>query len=506
MSTANRTIRGIGWSGASQALHILLQFTITTILARLLAPRDFGLLAMIVVVTGFLNLFRDFGLAPAIVQRKKLTDDHLSSGFWINVLTGVLLALVLIATIPVVARFYREPRLIPVATVLASTFVISAFGVIQTALLTREFRFKALGLIEILAVSTGGALSIFLAICGVGVWSLVWQQIVMSTVTVLLLWRCSSWRPRLVFTWGPARELLGFGLHLTAYNFINYFSRNLDSLLIGKFLGASPLGVYNLAYRLSLFPMTNLSNVIGRVMFPGLSAIQHDKARVRYAYLKATRYLATVTFPLLAGLFVIAPQFVLAVFGPQWKEAIPLVRILAVVGLMQSISCTVGWIYTSQGRTDTMLNWGLAATPLTLVAFLVGLHWNVKGIAAAYLVVNVLLAYPSFAIPFRLVNLQLVCFLPQFGAALLASVLMGLSVMGVDTLLRCLGVGPTGVLTVAIAFGAIVYLGIMSLLDADTLREAFQLVLSSSRRLSDDPRQTAHTAIGDSSRQDTVPP
>ncbi len=317
INLTTKTVQGVGWTGTSRIIRLLLQLGITALLARLLTPNDFGLLAMVFVFTNLVMIFRDFGLTAALIQRKGLTEEHLSSSFWINVLTGLLLALLLVVLAPAIAYFYGEDRLTTIIMVLASTFFISSFGIVQVALFTKELNFKPLAIVEILAVAISGIAAVVLAFSGFGVWSLVWYQVISSFVTVFFLWNFSSWRPKLLFRWQRVKELLGFGLNLTGFNLVNYFGRNLDNLLIGKFLGVNPLGFYNLAYRLLLFPLQNISSVTGRVMFPSFSAIQDDKSKVRYAYIKTTRYIATVTFPLMVGFLVVAPQFVIVIFGPQ---------------------------------------------------------------------------------------------------------------------------------------------------------------------------------------------
>jgi len=477
MNLTTKTIQGVGWAGISQITRLLLQLGITALLARLLTPNDFGLLAMVVVFTNLVMIFRDFGLTAALIQRKGLTEEHLSSSFWINVLTGLLLAFLLVVLAPAIAYFYRENRLTPVIMVLASTFFISSFGIVQIALFTKGLNFKPLAIIEMLAVAISGIAAVVLAFSGFGVWSLVWQQIISSFVRVIFLWSFSSWRPKLLFRWQRVKELLGFGLNLTGFNFANYFNRNFDNLLIGKFLGANPLGFYNLAYRLLLFPLSNISSVIGRVMFPSLSAIQDDKSKVRYAYLKATCYIAAVTFPLMMGLLVVAPEFIRVILGPQWERSIFLVQILALVGLVQSINTTVGWIYNSQGRTDIELRWGGFVAIILTVSFIIGLRWNVEGVAIAYAMATVLLTYPCLAIPFRLINLKISHLFKHLTLTLLATLGMGGIVFALRLFLKdSLEVSDLTTLILAVAVGVVSYAGLLFILDRALYREVSQLL------------------------------
>ncbi|HGE70256.1 TPA: hypothetical protein ENX78_05430 [Candidatus Poribacteria bacterium] len=224
---------------------------------------------------------------------------------------------------------------------------------------------------------------------------------------------------------------MGFGLNLTGFNVVNYFARHLDNLLIGRFLGSSELGVYSLAYRIMLFPLQNVSGVIGRVMFPALSVVQEDKAKVRDVYIRSTRLIAFVTFPISVVLLVLAPQFVRIVFGEKWERVIFIIQILSAVGLIQSIATTVGWIYQSQGRTDIMFKWGIFATTSAAVSFAIGLKWNIEGVAVAYAICSFLLLYPSLAIPFRLIGLKFRGYIMRLGSTIIATILMGM--VGITT-------------------------------------------------------------------------
>ncbi len=477
MNLTTKTVQGIGWSGTSEFIRLLLRFVITVILARLLTPNDFGLLAMVIVFTNFAGIFRDFGLTAALIQREGLTEEHLSSSFWINVLVGLFLTLLMAALAPAIAFFYGENKLTLIVILLATTFFVRSFGAVQTALFTRELNFRSLAIIEILTVAISGTAGIILAFAGLGIWSLVWQQVIFSFTMVTLLWTFSGWRPKFLFHWQSVKHLLGFGLNLTGFNFVNFFGRNLDNLLIGKLLGSTSLGFYNLAYRLLLFPLNNISAVIGRVMFPSLSAIQKNKGKVRNNYIKATRYISAVTFPIMMGLLVVAPEFVRGIFGPQWERSIFLVQILAVVGLAQSVLTTVGWIYTSQGRTDIQLRWGIFAISIVTVSFLVGLLWDLEGVAIAYAIAQSLLLYPALAIPFRLINLKVSYFARQFTSIFLATIGMVIITGILRTSLKTASeTSDLAVLILAVLVGIISYAVILFILDKSLYQEAFHLI------------------------------
>jgi len=476
MDLKTKTIQGIGWSGISQVVQLLFHFILIAILARLLTPDDFGLLAMTVVFTGFVMIFCDFGITAALVQHKRITEEHLSSSFWINILTGFVLTLLLVISAPLIANFYNESRLTLIISMLSITFFIHSFGAVQTVLFTRELNFKSLAVAEILSVLISGIIAIILAFSGFGVWSLVWQQLSSIFIKVIFLWKFSNWKPKFLFKWQRLKELLGFGLNLTGFSFINYFNRNFDDLLIGKFFGSVSLGFYNLAYQLLLFPLSNISQVIGRVMFPSFSIIQNNKDRISHLYIKATRYIATITFPLMIGLLVVAPQFIKVVFGLQWERSIFLVQIFALSGLLHSLGTTVGWIYQSQGRTDIMFRWGFFSSIIVVTAFIIGLRWNIEGVAVSYAIAGLLLAYPSFAIPFKLIDLKFGYFVKQFKSISLATIGMGGTIFTLSVFMNSiLGMSDLIILISTIIIGIISYISILFVLDKSFCREIFYL-------------------------------
>lgn len=477
MTLTTRTIRNMGWSGISQIIRIFGQFIIIAILARLLTPKDFGLIAMVVVFTEFLRLFRDFGLSAALIQRGKLTEKHLSSMFWINILTGFILTLILSACAPIIANFYNEDRLILITIILASTFFISSFGIVQNALFMKELNHKYIAIIWTFTTIISGALAIVLAFTGFGIWSLVYQQVISSLILGFLPWFFCRWKPKFLFSWREVKELLGFGLNLTGFNFVNYFSRNLDNLFIGKFLGSISLGFYNFAYQVMMFPLDNISFTIGEVMFPSLSIIKKDKNKVRYAYLKATRYIAVITFPLMIGLLALAPQFVRVFFGPQWERSIFIIQIFAIIGLIQSIETTTGWIFQSQGHTRIMLWWGIFSSVISTAAFFIGLRWDIEGVATAYAITVLLLMYPCFFIAFRLIDLKFGNFIKQFKFIFLASTIMGGIIFGFRIFLdNFTEVNDLIILISTVALGMIIYLGLLLILEKALYKETVQLL------------------------------
>jgi PST family polysaccharide transporter len=407
MSLVGQTLRGIAWVSVGRGVSQVASFFVTLLLARLLDPSDFGLLGMALALSGFLSLMGELGLGAALVQQKNLDERHRSSAFWLSVGAGILLAVVLAASAPAIADFYREPRLTLVVRVLALDFVLAPLRSVQSALLSRNMAFKALAGVEIVGVIGSSTLAVVLALQGYGVWALVGRSLLSSSLQTLLLWMVSSWRPARSVDRGAIAELWRFSSHLVGFSVLNYWARKADDVLIGRLLGSGPLGLYTRAYGLMLLPINEISGVFGRVMFPVLSSIKDDKPRAKAIYLRAVASISLVTFPLMFVLLVASDPIVLTLYGEKWRPMVPTLQIYCVVGAFQSIATTVGWLYQSQGRTDWMLRWGVVASTLYVLGIAIGVYFgSIESVAIAYSAVNLLLAYPLFDIPGKLVGLR----------------------------------------------------------------------------------------------------
>ena len=407
MSLRASVTKGVKWTSVSQFGKQGVQFITTAILAHLLHPSDFGLLGMATIITGFVALFKDLGTSAAIIQRREISEELLSSIYWMNIAFGFFAMVVLFLLSPFIAVFFNESRVEPLLQLMSLSFFVSAVGIVHQALLERELAFNKLAVIEITATIVGSIVGIASALFGYGVWSLVYQVLVMSGISSLLLWTYSTWRPKLILHWNEIKTVSSYSLNLTGFSIFNYFARNADNLLIGKFLGAQDLGYYALAYRLAFYPLQVISSVLGRVMFPHYSQLQSDDDRFRDIYLQMSGAISFLIFPLMLILFALAQPVILTVYGSQWLSVVVLIKILIPIAMVQSLGTTVGLIYQSKGRTDWMFRWGIVSGTMVTVSFIIGLRWGVTGVATAYLITALLLMYPNFSVPFRLIHLNI---------------------------------------------------------------------------------------------------
>lgn len=477
-----RAVSGVTWNVGAQLAFQAISLGIAAILTRILLPRDFGLVAMTAVFTGFFNILSKGGIATALINQRELTEDHRSTAFWMSLANGVLAAALAVLAAPLVARFYREPQVAPIMAVLGALFILSSFMRVPEALLTRALRFRGLAVGRVVATVIGGAAGITAALGGFGVWSLLIYQAGIAVVNIVILWWLVAWRPRLLWSRQAMRDLFGFAANLSGAQVFSYWTRNADNLLIGRFLGPASLGYYSRGYNLMLVPLMQIGDVIAAVMWPSLSRIQEDTARVRSIVLRAIGVLTLVMAPLSAGAFVLAEPLLLVVLGPKWTPAAPVFRILALAGLLQSIGSVGVWLFQSQDRTDLMLRWQGVRGLLMILGFVAGIWIGaIEAVAMGFLLVT-LLAFPfDLAIPGRLVGLSLRTALGAMAPSLACALIMALAVAGVGLALPA--AWPAWLaLAVQVAAGVLVYLLLVHLLRVRAYLDARQILAGYTRR------------------------
>lgn len=396
-----RSIRSGAVTMAAQAGKFVLNFGSTAVLARLLTPEDYGLIGMVIVVTGFIQLFNELGLSTATVQRAEITHKQVSTLFWINMGIGGLLMMATAVIAPGVAWFYSEPRLTAITMFLGMGFVLGGLGVQHQALLRRQMRFTSLATIEIGSIVLGICTAIISAWQGAGYWALVFMNLARVSAVTVGVWISCGWRPGLPVRKSGVRPMLVFGGHLTGQSVLNYFIRNLDNVLIGYFLGPQALGLYAKAYQLLLLPIQQINGPVSNVALPTLSRLQAEPDRYREYYRKGVLLLVVIGMPTIAFLFEVADKVILIVLGSQWTDAIPLFRILAPAAFVGTFNVATGWVYMSLGQANRQLRWVFIASAVTAIGFLIGIQWGTIGIAASVSLTMFLLRYPGIVYCFK---------------------------------------------------------------------------------------------------------
>jgi PST family polysaccharide transporter len=418
-----KSVRGGSVTLIFQGISIAIQLTGTVILARLLSPADYGILAMVMAVTSFAGLFRDLGLSSAAIQKKDLTRAQQSNLFWLNVAMGTLLTILVAAGSPLVVWFYGKPELLWVTIALSGSFLIGSFGSQHGAMLVRNMQFGRQAVAGISGALVGLAVSVTLALQGWSYWALVWGNLSGAVVTTILLLVLSPFRPGW-FTMGSGiRDMLKFGANVTAFDFINYFHRNLDNVLIGKFVGAGALGFYSRAYSLLMLPINSLRGPINAVGFPALSRLQDQPAAYRDYYRKVTHILALASMPFTAFLFVSAKEIIHLLLGPAWGGIMPIFAILALVAFVQPVLTLWGMVVLSRGMGRRYVHLGIFNTVCSAIGFVAGLPWGAVGVATGYAIVTYVTAIPILTWAFHGTPLRLRDFFAGTARPFAASVL-----------------------------------------------------------------------------------
>lgn len=398
MSLKHKTFSAVRWTTTSAVARAVLQIVQVAVLARLLTPKDYGLIAMVGVVLSFAGLFSDLGVNSAFMQRQEVTLEQRSSLFWFNVVLGAGLSFLVIAASPLLAWFFRDERLTPLLMLSASTFVIGSLGQQVRMAAEKELDFRAIVLSEITAATLGFISALLMAVSGWGVYSIVFGGIVLAIFGTAFAWMflARGWRPMWRLRMVDVKPFWGFGGAMVANNIINQINMTIDLFLGGRLLGATQLGLYSVPRNLVLQLQFMVNPIITRVGFPLIAQVQNDVARVRSIYLKTLNMTASTNAPLYVGIAVFAPEIVSALLGHGWQSSAPLLRILAVWGFFRSISNPVGSLLFGMGRADLALKWN-AALLLTVPSVMwVGSQFGPVGLAWALLGFSIFMYIPSW--------------------------------------------------------------------------------------------------------------
>lgn len=461
-------LNNVKWVALSQLARIGSQIASVTLLARLLSPSDYGLLAIAMIFTNFANLFRDFGTGSALIQKETLTEGIKNSVFWLNMALGLFICVVLMGASPLVARFYTSPSLVPVLCLLALSFPVSCSSIVHQSLLERASQFKRIAAVESVAVVVALLAAVAAALGGWGVYALVVQALVAAAVQGAMLWAMSDWRPALRPRWDGLGEISRYSGNVSAFQFVNYFARNADSLIIGKVLGSAVLGLYSVAYRLMLFPVQNMSHVVARAVFPLMAQAHQQGGNLADVYLRSLSVITFGTAPVMAALFFFRDPTVAVVFGAKWTGAEALLAWLAPTGFIQSVLSTSGSAFLATGHAGLMLRYGVIGSVLQVAAFAGGIHFGLMGLVQAYLVATLLNLLLTMWAVLRLVKADLSQLLRGVGVQVLAAVAAGALVWGGDRWIfgSTLPAGHAGLWRLAAQYAlfAALYLGLMAVL------------------------------------------
>lgn len=461
-SLRRQAARGVLWTGTGSVVTTTLQLVQWAILARLLAPADFGLMSMAMIVIGVADAFTDLGISSAIIHRRDATRRQLSSLYWLNIILGVAVFLLVAGLSPLIAMFFNEPEVARLLTLAAFVFLIAPLGQQFRVLLEKELQFKRLARIDMIGAAGGAGIAITSALLGYGVYSLIWGALAGHVIRAGWYGAIGlrTWRPQLRFRVGDLDGYLSFGLFQTGERIVNSFAAYVDYLIIGRFLGAEALGFYTLAYQLVVVPLSKLNPVLTRVAFPLFSLRQDDDAALRRGYTEMTRLLAFVLCPAIIGLAITAPLLIPVLVGEAWTPSIVLLQILSMLGLIKALGNPSGSILLAKGRPDIGFIWNVIIAVVNTAVFLVAVDLGLQAVAWAYMILTLIyfVIFHSFVLN-AVIGLRLGEYLASISRPALMSVVMGLVVgagylaitpLAFNNVAKLVCLVVTGVLTYAV--------------------------------------------------------
>lgn len=470
----SKTIHALFWSFLERFGQLGIQFVILIILARLLLPEQFGLIAMLTIFMAIAQLFVDSGFGQALIQKQNATHVDECSIFYFNIFIGFLAGGLLCLAAPWIARFYNQPLLVPLTRVLSLNMIINAFGLIQTILLTKHIDFKTQLKVSVIATIISGTIGITMAVNGFGVWSLVAQSLSSNFFRTILLWFFDSWRPSLIFSFSSLKGMLAFGSRLFASALLETVFQNIYLVVIGKLFSPVYLGFYSRAKEFQRIPVTNLSSIVGRVAFPVFALVQDDKPRLKRGARKAITMLAMINFPMMVGLAVTAKPLVLVLLTEKWLPCVPYLQLLCAVGMLYPLHAINLNILIAQGRSDLFFRLEVLKKILVIVAIAVTYRWGITAMIYGQIVTSCLAYFLNAYYTGKLVKYYSKEQIFDFAPYLSISAVMGVGIYFV----QLIPFPNTSILLISqIIIGIIIYCTLCFCLRGNVFMEAYNMLL-----------------------------
>lgn len=379
------------WSFAQQLSRQAMSIIIYLILASLLSPVEFGLMAIASVWVSASTLFLDGGFGTALIQKKNVTDEHFDSVFVVNIVLGCCIYLIIYMIAPYISSIYSEPVLKDVVRVVAVNVLFTAAASTKLSIAQKQLNFRMLTIRDVSAVAVGGGMGIVAAYSGLGVWSLVIQVVAMSAVLAVAAWNIVDWKPNIrAFSVGAVRELWGFSSKIFLFGLLKFVGQNADVLLIGLFMDSVAVGVYSFATKNVIVPVLSIRSAYGAYLFPRLSEIQHQNENIVAEYVLSIKRLGYLVAPVLVAIYFVSGKIIDFMFSGDWLAAIPVIKIITAVALLQCLITPLGELIKAVGRPGILVWWGIGFTCANVLAICVGTRWGVEGVSVALVLVHLL--------------------------------------------------------------------------------------------------------------------
>lgn len=419
-----KTTSGFGWALGGQFSNQIIGFIITLVLARLLTPNEFGLASLVMVVNLIGQIFIDAGISSGLIRKKDLNDTELSSFFFLNIIVGLFLMLLVFITSSYIAGLFESENLAPLLQLSSLQFFISSLGLMPIVFLKRDINFRFLSQLDVGVNVSSGIITIILAFLGFGVYSLIFRSIVSGIANVFFLWRKTSWRPNWVFSYESIKPTLNYSTGILGLEIVNTVSSNFSTILIGKVFSISTIGIYNRAANTRGLILKNFGPLFNRVFFPVLSKIQDDEVRLQSYYLKAIQMVSLLTVFCMAILFIFSDTLIYYLYGKQWMESAPMLKILCLAGLVLPISNINLNLFMVKGKSRFLMTYELGKHVLSAIIMLISINfgmvvflYSLVGIAYLFFFMNITLTYKKF-------NFSIKAQLLAFGSKLLPALVL----------------------------------------------------------------------------------
>lgn len=479
-----QAVHGVKWTGISTVITTTLLYGRLAILAHILSPKDFGLMGMVIVIIGLGQAFADMGLSQSVIWKQDATREQLSTLYWLNIMAGVAVFCIAIAISPLVAAFFRQPRLIGLIFWAAFIFPISAIGSQFQTLLQKNLRFDRLAMVEIASAALGATVAVTTALMGQGVLALIWGQLAICTSASLLYCYIGlrKWRPRLVFKPRNLHGFISFGLYQMGQQAVNAFAVNVDYIMVGRFLGPRLLGAYMLAWQIMVAPMTKMNPVLTRVAFPVFARRQTDDDSLRGGYVELSKMVALLTLPIMVLVAATAPVLVPVIFGPQWSAAIPVIQIFALLGLFRSLTNPVWSMLFAKGRADIGFKLTVAVAAVSTLAFWFAAQQGLYVMAWTEVAVDGLFFFVVLEILRKLIGLKYSGYFKDVGIPTVLAFAAGAATYGCYFLFRELIDSNLWLLISLLAIGLLLYVGLVAIFERQYFIEYFWLLFGRGER------------------------
>ena len=476
MSFAREAARSGLWFAGFRFITQSLSWVITVAIARILVPEDYGLMAMASILTGYVEIFSELGLGAAIIQKKDITNEELSSTFYFSMIIGAILSIVSFSLAYPTAWIFNEPRIIPITQLISVLFIIGALMIVPYNILSRDVKFKEIGIIQLVSVVVASRSMLMMAKAGFGVWTLINGTIIQRCITVTLTFLITKWHPRLHFHFKEAKPLLKFGINIAGSRSLFYLFQKSDRFIVGKMFNAQYLGYYSFAMQLASIPTDKIVSIVNQVSFPVFSRYQEDSARIQEMYLKTTKYISLLLAPLFFGGFFFGDEIILTLLGEKWIPIIFVFKLFCIAQFIISITAINSVIHSSQGRPHWAIYFHLSNTILMPVSIFIAARHGFNALSLPWITIYPLVCMGWTWVTLRKLNISVLKYLQVFITPFFATFFMIAGIWSVKLMLNGISILDSRVILVQnMVLGAILYSIILFLFERKTLIEIWGL-------------------------------